>query len=47
LALQRKQMVEALLYRTWIKETSNIVLQARFIYDHVNLLAKCITDNKI
>ncbi|CAB5180119.1 unnamed protein product [Rhizophagus irregularis] len=27
LALQRKQIVEALLYRTWIKETSNIVLQ--------------------
>lgn len=47
LALQRKQMVEALLYRTWIKETSNIVLQVRFIYNHVNLLAKCITDNNI
>jgi len=42
LALQRKQMVEALLYRTWIKETSNIVLQVRFIYNHVILFAKCI-----
>src|SRR4051812_35058444 len=27
LVLQRKQIVEALLYRTWIKETSNIEMQ--------------------
>ena len=32
LALQRKQMVKALLYRTWIKETSNIERQQVMVY---------------
>ena len=30
LALQRKQIVEAHLYRTWIKEIGNIMTQVRF-----------------
>ena len=41
LALQRKQIVESLLYRTWIKEISNMVIQVMFfVYDYVIYLSK-------
>lgn len=47
LALQRKQMVESLLYRTWIKEVENIYLLVRIciIYDFMVWFVINITIN--